>query len=367
MRIVMVVGRSTGGIGAHVGDLTDQLCSLGHDVVIATDPLTARRFGWADAELCWPSSDAAASVRALRRLRELVSGADVVHAHGHQAAAVAVAALTGRHRPAFVVSQHNAVLGSGSHRIAADAASRLVARRAALVTGASDDLVAEARRLGARRTELAPVPSPRLAALLRQRPLGAAERRQAATTLLAGAGLDPSGPLVVTVSRIAPQKDLTTLVGAATVLSGEVTWVVVGDGDEELLTRLRARARSAGAPVHFVGAVPDPTPWLAAAEVFVLTSTWEARALVVQEAMAAGAPVVTTDTGGLPDLVADVGVLVPVGDTPGFVSGIRRFLDDEQTRSAAVTAGRELAGTWPDSAASARRWATWYSEVTAMT
>src|SRR5680860_1797340 len=67
---------------------------------------------------------------------------------------------------------------------------------------------------------------------------------------------------------------------------------------------LRAQAHALRVPVHFVGARSDAGQWLRAAEVFVLPSEWEARALVVQEAMAAGTPVVATDVGGLHDLVA---------------------------------------------------------------
>ncbi len=48
---------------------------------------------------------------------------------------------------------------------------------------------------------------------------------------------------------------------------------------------------------------------LAAADVFLLTSHWEARALVVQEAMQAGVPVVARPVGGIPELVGDAALL----------------------------------------------------------
>ncbi len=172
MRVVVLLGRSTGGIGTHVADLTTDLRDLGDDVTVVTDPTTAERFDLPGARLWWPGrgSGFVGSVRGLRRLRRLVRDADVVHAHGHQAGLVAVLAAAGTGTP-VVVSQHNAVLVGGPRRRVLDLVQRVVARRAALVTGASSDLVDEARRHGSRDARLAAVPSPRVPDLLAQDPL----------------------------------------------------------------------------------------------------------------------------------------------------------------------------------------------------
>ena len=55
---------------------------------------------------------------------------------------------------------HNAVLGQGWSAVGGRLLQRLVARGADLTLGASTDLVAEARRLGARNARLAPVAAP---------------------------------------------------------------------------------------------------------------------------------------------------------------------------------------------------------------
>lgn len=379
MKVVVLVGRSTGGIGTHAVDLARGLRELGDDVSLVTDELTAQRFGITDARLWWPGR-AAGLVRSLRRLgrlRRLVGAAEVVHAHGHQAGLVATLVAVGTHTP-VVVSQHNAVLATGGLRgRASTAIQRFVSRRAALVTGASTDLVDEARRHGAHQPHLAPVPSPRVPGLLADEPLGDVERRALAADLLRENGIEPEpdASLVLTIARIAPQKDLETLVDAAAHVSvqrGEkpapqAVWVVVGDGDDDLFRRLRRRAEAVGAAVRFVGSQADPERWLRAADVFVLPSRWEARALVVQEAMAAGVPVVATDTGGLKDLVEGVGALVPVGDVLALAGAVERFLADPAAWHTASAAGRERATSWDDGKATASRWHQWYSALPGMT
>src|SRR6476661_8073702 len=110
----MLLGRSTGGIGTHVADLSADLRALGDEVTVVTDPITAGQFDLPGAQLWWPGRSAGplGSVRDLGRLRGLVRGADVVHAHGHQAGLVAVIASAGTRTP-VVVSHHNAVLVGG--------------------------------------------------------------------------------------------------------------------------------------------------------------------------------------------------------------------------------------------------------------
>ena len=377
MKVVMVVGRSTGGIGTHVAQLSADLRDRGTDVIVVTHPLTAQRFDLGPVRLWWPGS--AGWIRGLhdfRRLRRLALNSDIVHAHGHQGALLAtlstasIALRRDRVRPKLVVSQHNAVLeGSGRPRLKR-LAQRWVARRADLVTGASSDLVKEALLFGSGRAELAQVPSPRVPELLEQRPADAQTRAKIRATLFSSVDLkdvDVALPLVVTISRIAPQKNLPVLVEAASRLLNPCTWVVLGDGNPDLLTTLRAQAHALRAPVHFVGARSDAGQWLRAAEVFVLPSQWEARALVVQEAMAAGTPVVATDVGGLRDLVARAGLLVIPGDPDAIADATDRVLSDPGLRADLALRGREVATMLPDGHDTATWWLERYAETLLMT
>jgi glycosyltransferase involved in cell wall biosynthesis len=393
MRIVQLLGHSTGGIGTHVAHLTEQLRDAGEEVVVVGPAGTVERFDMGRSWCWWPLARGPrallAAVRGLRRTRAMVASADVLHAHGHQAGLVAATLLLGlrvrgRRGPRLVVSWHNAVLPAPGAREPAERAQhaiphkgggwrgwvqRYAVRRADLVSGASRDLVAGAERLGAQRARLAAVPSPRVPGLLARAPADAAERRVERGRLLRAAGVvaDADLPLVLTVSRVAPQKDLPVLVDAAARLSGRCSWVVVGSGDTSLTVQLRDRAAAAGAPVHLVGRSDVVEQWLRAAEVFVLPSRWEARALVVQEAMAAGTPVVTTDVGGLRDLVAGVGTTVPPGDVAALAEATRELLADPGLRTAGSRRAREAAAHLPDVEDMTREWRGWYAELVSMT
>jgi glycosyltransferase involved in cell wall biosynthesis len=278
-----------------------------------------------------------------------------------------------------------------------------VARHADLVTGASSDLVNEALGFGAGRAELAEVPSPRVPSLLARLPADQVARGRIRQELFSSLAQDlvdpvatapadavapvpvdpvalaqaapahslppgdPGAPLVVTISRIAPQKNLPALVEAASRLRRRCTWVVLGAGDPQLLAQLRRQASALAAPVYFLGQRDEVDQWLRAAEVFVLPSQWEARALVVQEAMAAGTPVVATDVGGLHDLVLGTGLLVPPGDAESIATATDRILTDPRLRDELAARGRERATALPDGPDTAARWMRWYSETLLMT
>lgn len=377
MRVVMLVGRSTGGIGTHVAQLSADLRDRGADVIVVTHPLTAQRFDLGPVRLWWPGS--AGWIRAVhdfRLLRRLASASDIVHAHGHQGALLAslstmsIAVRPDRVRPKLIVSQHNTVMEGSGRQGLKRLAQRWVARHADLMTGASSDLVEEALRFGAGRAELAEVPSPRVPELLEQQPADEPTRARIRATLYSSValeGVDLALPLVVTISRIAPQKNLPVLVEAASRLRNPCTWVVLGDGDPDLLTQLQGQTHELGAPVHFVGARNDADRWLRAAEVFVLPSEWEARALVVQEAMAAGTPVVATDVGGLHDLVAGAGLLVIPGDPEAIAEATDRVLGDPGLRGDLAIRGREVAMALPDGRDTATRWLERYAGTLLMT
>lgn len=100
-------------------------------------------------------------------------------------------------------------------------------------------------------------------------------------------------------------------------------------------------------PVRLVGRRDDITELLAAADIAVLPSRWEARSLLAQEALRLGVPLVATAVGGVPELVGDAALLVPYGDAEALAAAVVRLLADPEARRALAAAGRAQAESWP--------------------
>jgi glycosyltransferase involved in cell wall biosynthesis len=346
--VVQVVASSTGGIGTHVRSITSGLLAAGPRVTVLAPAEAQAAFGF--AELAGGGRAAATGVveiapmpkptqdlRTLRRIRQYAARADVVHAHGLRAGALARLALTAG-GPPLVVTLHNAVLATGAKARLLAGLERTAVRGADVVLGASGDLVARARALGARDARLAPV------ATVKPRPAmvdAATTRREL--------GVPEGAPLLVAVGRLAPQKDYPTLLAAAERWARRDTpplLVIAGEGP--LREELAARISAGRLPVRLLGHRDDLPELLAAADLFVMSSTWEARSLAVQEAMFAGTPVVSTAVGGIPELVGDAAELVPAGDARALAEAVARLLDDEQARRALLARASEQIAGWPD-------------------
>jgi glycosyltransferase involved in cell wall biosynthesis len=345
VRVLQVLGSSAGGVARHVAQVADGGVARGWRVVVAGPTALADRLVPAGSAATFsgveisdrPGRGDAASVR---RIRALARGADVVHAHGLRAGALAVLAVRGSRRPhgsrrpAVVVTLHNLPVGGRAVRAVAAVLEQVVCRGADAVLGVSGDLVARARERGAVAAERALVPAP-------PRP----EAAPAATTRTA-LGLEDHVALVVTVGRLAPQKGLDLLADAAALLADlDVVWLVAGDGP--LQEELERRVAAERLPVRVLGRREDVADLLAVADVVVSTARWEGQPLWIQEALSLGAPVVATDVGGTREVTEDAAVLV--GPVAGqLAAAVRALLDDPQERAALRERARRRAADLPD-------------------
>ena len=107
----------------------------------------------------------------------------------------------------------------------------------------------------------------------------------------------------------------------------------------------------------------DVVDLLAAADLVVLPSRWEARSLTAQEALRTGTPLVASRAGGLPELLGDAAELVPPGDAAALAQAVTALLTDPSRAAALAAAGRERAAGWPDEAATARQLVAVYREL----
>lgn len=157
-----------------------------------------------------------------------------------------------------------------------------------------------------------------------------------------------TGKIVAMVARFRRQKDQPTFLRAAKqILSVDptVVFVLAGDGYLKESTEQFARDLRISQSVWFVGAVaPDEMPaFLRQVDISVLASrSNEGIPNVVLEAMAAGKPVVATDTGGCSEAVVDgvTGFLVPPGDAEELAKRVLRLLRDDSEATLMGKAGR---------------------------
>ncbi|TNM53122.1 glycosyltransferase family 4 protein [Brevibacterium sediminis] len=376
MRIVFTIGTSTGGVGTHVHGLARDLAAAGHEIGVigpaATDEhfgfslLPGVRFGVLELGTGIGASDAALIRRQRTLLRSFAP--QIVHAHGFRAGLITLLTLrTLKTRPKFVLSLHNQASGQGLRGRVEARVETMLARGADLVLGASTDLVDRARELGAQTARFLPAAAPEVT-------LVSAEAAAATRASLAEEfDFDPGALIVLAVGRVAKQKNYPMLVRALVRLGeenhqGEIVALIAGAADEEVLADVRAQyddaaAASAIPALHYLGPRDDIAELAAAADIYALTSVWEARALVLQEALISGKAIVATATGGSAELVGDAGILIDHDDDAAFAAAVAELAVDPARRAELGARARARGRELPDEREVAEELAGLYTEL----
>ena len=149
-------------------------------------------------------------------------------------------------------------------------------------------------------------------------------------------------PELITVGRLAPQKSQATLLAALARLKDR-PWrlTLVGDGPLEAELRAQAAASGLADRITFAG-FTDPLPYMARADLFILSSRWEGLPAVALEALGCGLGLVVTDCApGLREITQAAAMPdpVPVGDDAALATAIAAAIDTPP----ATARGRQVA------------------------
>ena len=142
-------------------------------------------------------------------------------------------------------------------------------------------------------------------------------------------------PVVLSVGRLHPQKDFSTLLQAFARVraSRSVRLMVLGEGEERGRLEALASELGLGDDVSFPGFVDNPFAYMRRASLYVLSSRFEGLPGVLIQALACGCPVVSTDCPSGPSEILDggrYGPLVPVGDAPALACAVSSALAAER-------------------------------------
>ena len=310
-----------GGAERLFAQLASELVQRGHAVTLAVDTQARENAGHLDARVQvvqLSGNHARATLRLAALLRTETPDISLSALGGQNLKHFVAAVLAGRLRHALQ-SCHGffegepKLLSRMSFMLTA-LTSRLMARTIAVSDALRDDLL-KRFHASAKRTEriyngvaFASATSP---AMARQVP-----------------------PIVLACGRLTSDKNYPLLLRAfATMREASARLVILGEGPERAAIEAEIARLGLGERVTMPG-YADPAPYYASASCFAITSDREAFGLVVVEALAAGLPVVTTPSGGPPEILGELGTVVPANDPVALAAALDAALVDTSSDAA---------------------------------
>lgn len=181
-------------------------------------------------------------------------------------------------------------------------------------------------------------------------------------------GIPPDVPVVGTVAVFRAQKRLHDWLAAAELMLQQrpnARFLLVGDGPLTKDLRETALRRGIDRAVVFPGLREDVRPFLAAMDVFLMTSIFEGLPVALLEAMAMRRSVVVTPAGGIPEIVraGENGLLIAVGDPAAAAAATLDILDDPEQSARLGAAARRTIEDRFNAASMVQRLESVYREV----
>ena len=154
-------------------------------------------------------------------------------------------------------------------------------------------------------------------------------------------------PIITHISNFRPVKRVEDVIDvfAAVRAKQPAKLLLVGDGPERSRAEKRAEEKEIRSDVVSIGKIKNPIEPLLVSDLFLLPSETESFGLSALEALAAGVPVVTSNAGGLPEVVEHgvSGYLTPVGDVKVMAQYANALLENPVEHAAFKRAARARA------------------------
>ena len=348
MRVLEMIASSRGGGASHVYDLATHLDRDAFDVQVAMPEdggnVSAADFARQGVAFLPLAIAGGFSLAALRALRRVLVGVDLLHVHGARAALFGRLAATtlGRKRPRILYTIHGfaAPHYPPPRRQVLLGIERLLAPLVDHFVAVSEDEKRALVAAGVARPE-------RVTVVWNGIDAARFQPRQVDTAALRHKlGVPVDATVVTTVCRLFKPRDFDTLLRAMRqVVDGEATAHLVIVGDGPLRDEIEAQIVDLGLAQHvtLAGWRRDMAAIYAASDLFALTTWgWEGLPLTVLEAMAAGKAVVASRAGGIPEEVreGETGLLVAQRNVAALAAALTQAVADPEWRRRAGVAGQ---------------------------
>lgn len=325
LRLLQILEPSGGGSGRHFIDLCRGMQARGHSVHAIYSPVRAEERFVAELTALdlagihvvpMKRSPGPADFGAWRQLTGVMRQAgpfDIIHGHSSKAGALARLRLPGRHVPRVYTPHAFRTMDPGLGKTGRRIYGLIETMLARLLTDrlicVSKDEYAHARGLG--------IPREKLTIVVNGVETPPDDTRAAVRREL---GIPPDALLYGFVGRLCHQKAPERLVAAFDILAGHLSrahLLMIGTGEAQEATRSRIKASSHAGRMHLTPRFTGPDA-MAAIDVLVMPSRYEAMSYVMLEAAAAGKPLVLTDVGGASMVLKDKhnGLLIENTDNP---------------------------------------------------
>lgn len=154
-------------------------------------------------------------------------------------------------------------------------------------------------------------------------------------------------PVLLSAGRLVPEKDFGTLIRSFARLRKRIAarLIILGEGPERSALERLIEELGLVSDVQLAGFQINPYPYMSKAALFVLSSKREGLSTVLIEAMACGAPVVSTDCPSGPSEILDggrFGTLIPVGDSEALAKAMEKALKDPTSSELLVARAMEF-------------------------